>query len=510
MGKKIRTAIRAASKVQERELIRKAKALRKRPEALVPRCLPETCPRCPFDSLLQRLERVAQFAEDEKRLEALARRGHPLARAYAATLLLAAQEKAPYLAPAKTPFGTVHFARRGKAGQEHLVGVQHYDVPELCLLTVGGWARKRGYYVYSLEEGMVTTCREDRPPRAFVEESLRRLKRQFGPGDGERSCPHVPPEPALVVTWKGAGLDLVLCGKCAVGPENLVAFLRTRMVTPRRAAPFGVALRLDLGCEGTVCGLGADRPLTGEDAEAYLAGKRGEDDLLPKETERALQDAAARGAFLVGRRCFEDDGGAFVQALGLPEDLRPVCLALLEEAEEGLYVPEASLAKFLDALEEGQVDELLARYLEDDTEAEALLEASKGKGREALVQEARALRRDAQVLARIPSWGRLPAVAALADGVARTYRTRGAEEAAVQARRGLDGGPKQKVVALALLEALGIAGGKEWTFREEEKELADFLAETARELLTAEGDAYRDALQRLLVTSGSGESLSPS
>jgi hypothetical protein len=62
-------------------------------------------------------------------------------------------------------------------------------------------------------------------------------------------------------------------------------------------------------------------------------------------------------------------------------------------------------------------------------------------------------------------------------------------------------------LALAFLEALGSASGKQWMFRDEEKQLADFLVPMARELLEAEGEEYGKALQELLTASGSGEVL---
>lgn len=509
MGRKLRTGIRAASKVQERELIRKAKALRDQPDALVPRCLPDACPRCPFDALLRKLEKVAEHAEDEDKLERLARRGHPLARAYAATLLLAVQERAAYLAPAKTPYGTVHYARRGKASQQELIGAQYYDVPELRLLTVGAWARKKGIHVYSLANEMVTTCREDRPPAPFVEQTLDRVKVTLRQVDGERRCPHADREPALVVLWRGADTKVVLCARCSLPDRNLPATVETRMVAPRLKDAFDVALRMNLGCAGEACGLGQDRGLRGEAADAYRAGKKSERDLLGEEVPRALRGAAEEGALLVARTCFEADLEAFLNANQVPEDLRQTFHAVWAEREEGLYVPEGSLAKVLDALEEDDVERLVRAMVEDEEMATALLEATEaeGRSREDVLHEARALLRNTDVLRRLPVWEGLPPLARTVDGIARAYKTQGPDEASLRARKAMEGGRREKIVGMAFLEALESAAGKEWAVRQEERQLADFLAPTAKELLEADGEGYRDALQRILTASGSGESL---
>ncbi|MFQ6013635.1 MAG: hypothetical protein ACE5LS_08360 [Thermoplasmata archaeon] len=509
MARKVRTGIRTASKVQERELIAKARALREKPEILVPACLKESCPRCPFDPILAKLQKVVPFADDEGRLEYQARRGHPLVRAYAATLLVGLQEKADYLAPAKTPFGTFHYAHRGRAPREQLVGVQYYNVPEVRLLTVGEYARKHRLHVYSLEEGMITSCREDRPPEAFVQESLARLKRSLAETEDGVGCTHAGKEPTLVVDWRGAGIHIALCGKDQPPGGNLPAFLAERMVVPDLATSFGLALRLDLGCSGRVCGLGADRPLTSGASLLYLDGKKDAEEVLQRETERAIEEATAAGAFLLGYQCFEDDQGAFLQAVGVPDGLRPALGTLLEEREGGIAISEASLAKLLDALEEEDMERLLGSLLADEEMAEALWKAAQaeGRGREQVVREALDTRKDLDVLSRLPQWEHLPPLARLADRVARSFKTDGREEAVLLASRGLQAGGKGKVVSLAFLLALGAAKGKGWTFRKEERELSEFLAPMTGDLMKAEGPGYGDALQRLLTASGSSEVL---
>ncbi|MCJ2554750.1 MAG: hypothetical protein LN410_00890 [Candidatus Thermoplasmatota archaeon] len=509
MVRKVRTGIRTAPKVLERELIAKAKALRDRPELLVPSCLKESCPRCPFDAILAKLQKVVPAAEDESRLQYMARRGHPLARAYAATLLMGLQEKADYLAPAKTPFGTFQYAHRGRAPREQLVGVQYYNVPELRLLTVGEYARKHRLHVYSLREGMVTSCREDRPPEAFVQESLARLKQNLTQDEDGVACPHAGTQPTLVVHWRGAGIKIALCGKCQPSGGNLPAFLAERMVLPDLASSFDLSLRLRLGCAGDLCGLGEDRPLVSGAALLYLDGKKGADEILKRETARAIEEATAAGAYILGDHCFEGDPEAFLRAVGVPEGLRPTLDSLLEGREGGIAVSEASLAKLLGALEEEDVERLLASLLNDQELAEALWKAAQaeGRSREQVVQEALDTRKDMDVLSRLPSWDTLPPLASLADRVARAFKTDGKEEAVIRATHGLQAGGKEKVVSLAFLLALEAAKGKGWTFRKEERELAEFLTPMARDLLGSEGAGYRESLQELLTASGSSEVL---
>ncbi|MEE9600075.1 MAG: hypothetical protein V3W22_00030 [Thermoplasmata archaeon] len=510
MGRKLRTGIRAASKVQEKDLVRKAKELRSRPEVLVPRCLPESCPRCPFDSLLQRLLRISQVAQEEAKLKRLARRGHPLAKAYAATLLLAVQDKAPYLAPAKTPFGTVHYAQRGKANREQLVGVQYFDVPELRLLTIGVMAKKRRLHVYSLKEEMVSSCREDRPPEEFVEESLGRTQISFHRRDDEYICPHGDQEPALVLEWRGAEVKVVLCHRCHPPKGNLPSFLGNRMIVPRLEDSFSLYLRAKVNCRDDECSFAEDRLLEGTNAGEYLSGKIGEEELLELEMDDAIKEiASSEGLFILGRECFEDDYHAFLQAMRLPADLLPAFEELKDDMSRGLVLREASTTKLLEALNRDQRLHLLRALLKDEEMAEALLEASETEGRsvDEVLAEALDIRKDMSVISSLPSWQHLPSAATLADSVARSYKIKGRDEASLIAARGLKGDTTEKVLALALLQALDSAAGKEWMFRDEERQLADFLTPMAKEILEAEGEAYREVLQRVLTASGSGEVL---
>lgn len=511
MAKKLRTGIRAAPKVQEKELIRKAEALRTRPEAVLPRCLPEACPRCPFDGLLRRLEGIAGVAENEGRLESLAKRGPPLARAYAATLLVALQGKAPYLAPAKTPYGTVNYVVRGKAPQEQLVGVQYHDVPELRLLTVGAWARRKGLHVYSLESEMVTTCREDRPPEAFVKETLARTGVALHRVGDEYACPHASEEPAVVVGWKGAGVKVVLCRRCHPPKGSFPSLVGQRMAVPSLGASFEVALRPTLRCHGEACSFAQDRPLPqGTTVQDYLKGELDEAGLLEKEAEDLVEEIAqAEGLFVVGSECFEDDYAAFLGALKASEDLLPALQSLEDELGEGMVLSEASVTKFVEALDDDRQRSLLDALLEDEEMADALLQASEAeeRGADAMLAEALKIRKDLDVVARLPAWGALPPVARLVDATMRAFRTKGRDEAALAAGRGLQGRTAEKAVAMALLQALDEAAGKEWMVRGSEKELADFLTPMARDLMEADGEAYAEGLQRLLTASGSGETL---
>ena len=63
---KIRTGARTASKVQEKELISKAKKIRKNPDLIIPKCEHEG--RCAFDKIRRHIQRIQSLADDQKKL----------------------------------------------------------------------------------------------------------------------------------------------------------------------------------------------------------------------------------------------------------------------------------------------------------------------------------------------------------------------------------------------------------------------------------------------------------
>ncbi|MCD6461790.1 MAG: hypothetical protein J7L61_03515, partial [Thermoplasmata archaeon] len=155
--------IKTGAKALERKMAAKARALREDPSPL----LPEGCERT-FAPVRRALERVQQAADDEDKLRRLARKGDPLARAYAGTLLLLHSDISPTFGVIRLPHREVSIAYWGKTSREKTVGVQYYDDPVLRLYCVKDIARKKRIWIYSTDEGMVCTGRTPDPPGGLV------------------------------------------------------------------------------------------------------------------------------------------------------------------------------------------------------------------------------------------------------------------------------------------------------------------------------------------------------
>ena len=145
---------KATPKKLERELLENSRKLAKNPDILIPTCV-EKCRKCDFDKILKKMERISTYSNDSEKLQLMATRGDQIVRAYAATISLAAAGKIPFLASAKLPLGEVSYAVRGKVDKEKLMGVQHFDDPDLRLLAYWDIARKRDLHIYSTDKRLV-------------------------------------------------------------------------------------------------------------------------------------------------------------------------------------------------------------------------------------------------------------------------------------------------------------------------------------------------------------------
>jgi hypothetical protein len=164
--------VKATPKALEKGLIETSKMLRDNPAIIIPQCSGEKCSKCRFDKVQRKIEKVSNFKDDPEKLNKLAKRGDQLVRAYAAAISLAASGKIPYLTAAQLPVGEVSFAVRGKVDREKLIGIQHFDDPDLRLLAYFDIAKKRDLHIYSTDERLFCSEGGAKVPEKYVTEML--------------------------------------------------------------------------------------------------------------------------------------------------------------------------------------------------------------------------------------------------------------------------------------------------------------------------------------------------
>ncbi len=178
---------------------------------------------------------------------------------------------------------------------------------------------------------------------------------------------------------------------------------------------------------------------------------------------------------------------------------------LLEQAEQPLVLddatPNAVIAAYWDSKASEVVTEIAGR------EGRRILRGSRSTDTPAeILERVHDAARRQQALAALPSYDSLPELASFADGVARTYRSGGTGEA-LKAIQQTDMDFKHKAVAYGFLLAMDKAAGEQWRYSDQEREFGEHLAGHAEQLLTADGDAYSEALQAMLQATGSTETI---
>jgi hypothetical protein len=504
---RLRVNARITSKVREKDLIAKAEALKENHELILPTCS-EKCRACPFIRTRLHLERVVRYKEDPRRLEKLAAKGDKLARAYAATIGLAHEKKAPYLASAKYPRGTAMFALRGKTSREKLIAVQNYDSPQWRVLSVLDLVKKRRLHFYSYGDSFVCTGRVPKPPEDYI-----RMAAEFvgATKEDERGhhCPHDPESVNHIeYAWVGSEKAVYLCDACAARTKNVLSKLAEGMAVPNVLDSIEISIKRPLNAEPGVAGcdglldITVDRSLL----EDYSSGKIGDRELIDKHMENVDKDLAemSRRVFVKGDRCYGENLDAFVAAMtedpleakalkGLLNDVgRPVVAGPGDTVNKLMATYWADYGK--KALR-AVVSEKLAESYFDDSE-EAVRSPMKIIRRAAKKSEHEA------VDSKIPRYDGLGTYGIFVDEVVRAYKSGGATAASAILDSESSTDHRTRSIAHAFDLSFGITT-RAWRLTEEEKEFGKHLKKFATKLTQSKGpDDHHSAFVTFLREAG--------
>lgn len=518
---KIRTGARTASKVQEKELISKAKQLLKNSDLIVPKCEHEG--RCVFDKIRRQIDRVQSYAHDEKKLAKLARSGDQLARAYAATLLLSHSEKAPYLAVFRTPFGEIAYAMRGKVKKEKLIGVQHYDKTKWKLLSVLDLATKKGLHIYSTKKGMVCKGREVKPPEYFVKEMISGLKYDLKNEEKMFICDHISAKdvkkkkaisyPYILLRWKSADIGIAVCSKCTSKKSNIMASITQNMAVPKPENDFDIDVITNLRCKADCeqCKIDKHLDVDEEAKKSYFEGSLSDFGLMKKHLEN-YEEFLKRGdkrVYVIDENCYGNDMDAFIEALNPTEEEKKGLKTMLKKIESPIIVTNATPNKVLSQFWNEYGKEVIKVIVGDEETAQSLFDkAEKSKVTPSqILKEANILTKERDIISALPKYKVLTPIAKFADSIARTYMTQGKGDALRAIEHYKGGDTRIKSVAYAFLLALEQGASKKWQYTKTETDFAQFLKEPALKLLNSKPKEYHDNLQNLLSATGSTKKL---
>lgn len=500
-----KASLHSTGKVREADLLEHARALAEDPSLAIPICEGGCVLFSPVAAARRAIPKIHAARDDEAKLNAYARRGNDLARAYAATLLVAKSGKIPYVAELKISGASVPYVIRGKTKPFFLAGLQNHHDRALRLLALAPWVRKRGIHAWSADRGLVCTGRDPKPPADFVQEELDELGLQQR-APGRYDCGHADAD-ALRLVWHTAGVTLERCEACA-GDESTLARLFRHMAGPRIASGFRVEAGLQ-PLEGAAPDVTFALPP--DAVQAYLTLAKGDAAML--EAARAARTQALRALgrrlYVAGTHSHGEDRAAFLADLNpTPAEGRALEAAL--DAEPGaLILDKPTAARALAELWPRHGRAMLCAAAGHDATAESLY-------RERVTPEeaAELVRRAAREgtaragLQGLPAYARLPPAAETADAIARAHRAGGAEAAVRVALERVSQG-KAKGVALAFLQELNAAKGQDWRFTHVDTDVAATVASAAKALLSATPESYHEALAETSRRAGETATFAP-
>lgn len=492
-----KASLHSAGRVVEADLLERARELAEDPSLATPICEGSCVLFSPMKAAQRALPRVHAAREDEAALQKLASGGNDLARAYAATLLLARSGKVPFVADLKIAGETVPYVIRGKAKPFFLAGLQHYDDRALRLLSVATWSKKRRLHVFSADRGIVCTGKRFAPPRDWLEEEAALLDLT---ADGSTfSCGHEAD--AVALGWPG-GLTFVRCLACA-GEESTLARVQRHMLAPAARSLLTVEPRLT----PLVAKAGAppvvEARLPDETLDAYRAGRMSDAALLEATRAARVEALRSAGAHLIaGDVSYGDDVDAFVAALSPSAAEERALRAALAVNAGAVILDRATIARALAVLWPEHGRRMLEAVSDADTAGRLHKEVVGADEAVELVRRAAREGAGRAVAASLPTYAALPPAAAAADAIARAFRAQG-REAAVRVAQERASHPKAKGIALAALTALGAGKGIDWKFGPNDRDVADAIAPHVQALFQADPEGYHAAL--VAASRGAGE-----
>ncbi len=521
---RIRTGARTASKVQEKDLIRKAKKLKKNPELILPKCVNHS--KCYFDVIRKQVRRIQSFSDDERMLKKFSQRGDLLARAYAATLLLEIEGKAPYLAAFRTPFGTVTYAFRGKTKKEKLVAVQYFDEPKWRLLGVLDIVKKKKLHVYSTKEGMICTGKVRDPPDNFIKDAINSLSTNLKVKKNVYACPHLDPEiiakgeqkgvPYLEIQWHSADKTIAICDRCAKKNKEHTLGLLTQFIADRKIADdFSVNVIAQPICVDKCndCEIEEPPELTKELHNKYQMGEISDSDLIASHLEAIHKgyQLLAKKIYIQDSKCYGTNLKAFIKALEPSQLERKALWPVLKKVDKSVVFDKATPSKVLGYYWDDYGKTAIFAVTQDNKLSKNIFkkyDINKIKASE-ILKEADVEIKKKTIISLLPKYSKLPPIAEFADNITRIYMTKGVDESvrAIDKYRG--GDTKVKAVAYAFLLALDRGEGKKWQYTQTEHDFAQYLKDAAMKLMESDPSEYHNALQNLLSATGSTVRIKP-
>ncbi|MBS3778063.1 MAG: hypothetical protein KGY50_02075, partial [Candidatus Thermoplasmatota archaeon] len=460
-----------------------------------------------FRKTRKKLKKVDKIKEDIKKLEKKAKK-KDLSGAVAGTLLVAHAEKAPFLAAAKLPTGTVHYAQRGQAPKEYLIAAQHFDDPFYRILGIRDIALKNNLHVYSWDEGFVSTGLTANPPNEFIDFVTNTL--DYTKDGNVIHCPHLTKDqvlekkiidqPYLHIHWDSAEVDVGICKNCSHKKKNTFFYLTKYLLAEDIADDFLISV---------VGSIVKDNSLKAEVEtkfiDDYLSGDLSDYRFIEKNMNHRREQLAETDQqvyILNGKKYEESDD--FIDALGPNEYEKKALQILVSLHQKPIIVSNKTPNDILSDHWDTYGFNILNDILDDEALIDEIMTLSESPS--VKVKTAFEIKSKQQVINQLPQYEGLPDIAKYADQLARIFRLQGKQKL-FSALRSLPNHPKKRAIAYGMLLSINKQADVKWKFSKIDIESGEFLKPYLIKLLKGKPEEYHESLQHVLTGSGFSESL---
>ena len=499
---KIRTGARTATKTQERDMLDKLAQLAEDPRPLVPEWLGPG--RSPFDKHARKFAKIQRLRTKPRRLR-WAARGKRLWNGYAACLIVEEMQKIPSFAAMKFQGREIKFVYRTGTGRQALIGVQHFDDPEVRLLGYTREVKAAKVYLVSGANRLVAHPPGAQTPLDLLVELFRDHDCPVLPDGRALKCPHAEgTEPRLAFRVDDIDADVELCTSCLKDiNDSFTVFLDKRVLGPRSHLP------VDRRLVGHLYTLRPDGSVSLYEDLAQKAFREAQQhanenfvsfsdvELLQWTREKllAILEKRDEGYLLVADELwltgFDEAADAYVDS-----DLeRRALKSAFKVRPPRLKTSDRSLTKILDPYWKEHAEPILNELAGGLLKPQELAQLTRLTPSEAIAGLARIL----GVRERFKEYAQFTDLDPSLEFVVTCLQIQRSGEQRILVEKLHSGAkePERRALALALARCLGEQAGIEWQYAPHEKDAASFLDPYVREVVASTPAKLPEALSKL-------------
>ena len=486
--------IKHSPKRLESDILERSKNLWENPGLLRPKCAGD-CRRCHFDKTFVKISRLDKIKDSPDSLIKMAGKGSDdIFKAYAATVSLFAAGSIPYLATAKLAGEEVSFAQRGRVGNDKVIGAQYYNDPRIRLLLYNSFAKKKKLHMYSFDDNLVCSNHPNMP-EDYLLDTFWDTPYEFE-NDGLQ-CGHTS-DGILVLRIKSLNKEIRICRDCAKDVSTL-QFIISRLIAIDPKDDIEVSVEHKYHCEGEENTVKISKDLL----ENYASGKLTDVGILNsvlKNKIGSLQQSNV-ATYIIGTKNYGSDLKTFMNDLKGNDIEKEALSAYLTGKSDSVIVRTDKASEALTVLWEKNYRNIIASFTTDEI-ADSFGNVSKMNPSQT-VKEAHLRHISSEVISKLPEFGKMGIVTRYADSYAKAAKVGGEDMLKTKIDNLM---PKDHITrSLARAFMLAVSGDTGGKYSKDEMEFGKFLLPFVKEVLNAEGEAYRDKMNVLLTACGCGE-----